>query len=71
VRAPQGRPVFVQAGGSPRGREFAAKYADSIIATATGIEGMKAYRDDVRVRMESYGRKPDDCLVRLLCQSSP
>jgi len=66
VRAPQGRPVFVQAGGSPRGREFAAKYADSIIATATGIEGMKAYRDDVRARMQAHGRKPDDCKVLFL-----
>src|SRR5882762_2931491 len=66
VRAPQGRPVFVQAGGSPRGREFAAKYADSIIATATGIEGMKAYRDDVRARMAVHGRKPDDCKVLFL-----
>ena len=25
VRSPQGRPVFVQAGGSPRGRAFAAQ----------------------------------------------
>jgi len=66
VRAPQGRPVFVQAGGSPRGREFAAKYADSIIATATGIEGMKAYRDDVRARIVMHGRKPDDCKVLFL-----
>jgi long-chain alkane monooxygenase len=66
VRPPQGRPVFTQAGGSPRGREFAAKYADSIIATATGIEGMKAYRDDVRARMEAHGRKPDDCKVLFL-----
>ena len=32
VRSPQGRPVFVQAGGSPRGRAFAARHADSIIA---------------------------------------
>ncbi|MEJ0017856.1 MAG: LLM class flavin-dependent oxidoreductase [Acetobacteraceae bacterium] len=34
VRSPQGKPVFVQAGGSPRGRAFAARHADSIIATA-------------------------------------
>jgi len=66
VRAPQGRPVFIQAGGSPRGREFAAQRADSIIATATGIEGMKTYRDDVRARMELHGRKPDDCKVLFL-----
>jgi alkanesulfonate monooxygenase SsuD/methylene tetrahydromethanopterin reductase-like flavin-dependent oxidoreductase (luciferase family) len=28
VRSPQGRPVFVQAGGSPLGRAFAARHAD-------------------------------------------
>ena len=66
VRSPQGRPAFIQAGGSPKGREFAAKYADSIIATANGIEGMKWYRDDVRARAEKHGRKPDDIKVLFL-----
>src|SRR3984957_7863993 len=66
VPSPQLRPTFVQAGGSPRGREFAARYADSIIATATGIEGMKAYRDDVRARAERNGRDPDDIKVLFL-----
>jgi alkanesulfonate monooxygenase SsuD/methylene tetrahydromethanopterin reductase-like flavin-dependent oxidoreductase (luciferase family) len=66
VRSPQGRPAFVQAGGSPRGREFAAKTADSIIATATGIEGMQEYRDDVRARAVRHGRKPDDIKVLFL-----
>jgi FMN-dependent oxidoreductase (nitrilotriacetate monooxygenase family) len=66
VRSPQGRPTFVQAGGSPKGRNFAAKHADSIIATATGIEGMKEYRDDVRAKMLAHGRKPDDCKVLFL-----
>jgi FMN-dependent oxidoreductase (nitrilotriacetate monooxygenase family) len=66
VRAPQGRPVFVQAGGSPRGRAFAARHADSIIAVATGIEGMKQYRDDVRRHAVSFGRNPDDIKVLFL-----
>jgi long-chain alkane monooxygenase len=66
VRSPQGRPAFVQAGGSPRGREFAAKTADSIIATSTGVEGMRAYRDDVRARAEAHGRDPDDIKVLFL-----
>jgi alkanesulfonate monooxygenase SsuD/methylene tetrahydromethanopterin reductase-like flavin-dependent oxidoreductase (luciferase family) len=66
VRSPQGRPAFVQAGGSPRGRAFAAKYADSIIATATGIDGMKEYRDDVRRHAVSFGRDPDDIKVLFL-----
>ena len=66
VPSPQVRPTFVQAGGSPRGREFASRNADSIIATATGIEGMRAYRDDVRARAEKNGRNPDDIKVLFL-----
>jgi FMN-dependent oxidoreductase (nitrilotriacetate monooxygenase family) len=66
VRSPQGRPVFVQAGGSPRGRAFAARHADSIIATANGIDGMKEYRDDVRRHAVSFGRDPDDIKVLFL-----
>ena len=53
--SPQGRPAFVQAGGSPRGRQFAAITADSIIAPSAGIKGNKAYRDDVRARAETAG----------------
>ncbi len=66
VPSPQGRPTFVQAGGSPRGREFAARTADSIIATANGLTGMKAYRDDVRARAAAAGRDPDDIKVLFL-----
>jgi FMN-dependent oxidoreductase (nitrilotriacetate monooxygenase family) len=66
VRSPQGKPVFVQAGGSPRGRAFAARHADSIIAIANGIGGMKQYRDDVRRHAVSFGRDPDDIKVLFL-----
>ncbi|MBJ3774062.1 NtaA/DmoA family FMN-dependent monooxygenase [Acuticoccus mangrovi] len=59
----QGRPAFVQAGGSPRGRQFAAETADSIIAPSSGVAGIKAYRDDVRARAEKSGRNPDDIKV--------
>jgi FMN-dependent oxidoreductase (nitrilotriacetate monooxygenase family) len=61
--APQGRPVIAQAGGSPRGRGFAALHADTIVAHPKGVDGMKAYRDDVRARMVAHGRNPDDCKV--------
>jgi FMN-dependent oxidoreductase (nitrilotriacetate monooxygenase family) len=66
VPSPQGRPIYVQAGGSPRGREFAARTADSIIATANGAAGMKWYRDDVRARAAAAGRNPDDIKVLFL-----
>jgi FMN-dependent oxidoreductase (nitrilotriacetate monooxygenase family) len=64
--SPQGRPTYVQAGGSPRGRDFAAKHADSIIATANEIAGMKEFRDDVRQRAVKIGRDPDEIKVLYL-----
>jgi FMN-dependent oxidoreductase (nitrilotriacetate monooxygenase family) len=64
--APQGRPVIAQAGGSPRGRQFAAQHADTIVAHTKGIAAMKAYRDDVRARMAACGRNPDSCKVLFL-----
>lgn len=66
VRSPQGRPTMVQAGGSPSGRDFAAKYADSIIAVNSGVESMKAFRDDIRARAAAHGRNPDDIKVLYL-----
>jgi long-chain alkane monooxygenase len=66
VRSPQGQPVFVQAGGSPRGRAFAARHADSIIAVANGIAGMKQYREDVRGHATKFGRDPDHAKVLFL-----
>ena len=50
--APQGQPVIAQAGGSPRGRKFAAAHADTIVVHVKGVEAMKAYRDDVRAHVE-------------------
>ena len=63
---PQGQPVIAQAGGSPRGRQFAAQHADTIVAHTKGIEAMKAYRDDVRAHMVAHGRNPDPCKVLFL-----
>jgi len=63
VPSPQRRPTFVQAGGSPRGRAFAAKHADSVIAPCRDIQGMKEYRDDVRAHAMKFGRNPDDIKI--------
>ena len=67
--SPQGRPTYFQAGGSPRGREFAARHADVVIATANGVKAMKAFRDDIRKRATALGRDPDN--VKILYQLSP
>jgi FMN-dependent oxidoreductase (nitrilotriacetate monooxygenase family) len=64
--APQGRPVIAQAGGSPRGRRFASRHADTIVAHTKGVAAMKAYRDDIRKRMVAHGRDPNDCKVLFL-----
>jgi FMN-dependent oxidoreductase (nitrilotriacetate monooxygenase family) len=69
VPSPQHRPTFLQAGASPKGRQFAAGAADAIIAVGTGIEGMKEYRNDIRARAKAAGRNPDD--VKLLFVVSP
>jgi alkanesulfonate monooxygenase SsuD/methylene tetrahydromethanopterin reductase-like flavin-dependent oxidoreductase (luciferase family) len=64
--SPQGRPTYVQAGMSEKGRDFAAKHADSIIAGANGTKAMKAFRDDIRQRAAKFGRNPDDIKVLYL-----
>ena len=67
--SPQGRPTFVQAGGSPRGRKFAAMTADSIIAPSAGIKANKAYLDDVRAHAAAAAPDPDD--IKVLFVTSP
>ena len=59
----QGRPVIAQAGGSARGRRFAAQHADTIVASVKGVAGMRAYRDDVRANAIAAGRNLDDIKV--------
>lgn len=65
---PQGQPVIAQAGGSTKGKSFAARHADTIVSSAKGIPAMKAYRDEVRAIMAAHGRNPDDCKVLFLVQ---
>jgi FMN-dependent oxidoreductase (nitrilotriacetate monooxygenase family) len=66
LRSPQGRPTLVQAGGSPSGRNFAAKHADSVVCVTQGTANMRAYRDDIRARAKAHGRNPDDVKVLFL-----
>lgn len=66
VPSPQGRPVYVQAGASPRGRDFAALHADSIISVASGVAEMKKFRDDIHARAVKLGRNPNEIKV-LFC----
>jgi long-chain alkane monooxygenase len=63
---PQGRPVICQAGGSPAGRDFGARYADTILAQVGSVEQMRAYREDISARAVAQGRDPGDIKVLFL-----
>src|ERR1700722_4982176 len=62
-RSPQGRPVFLQAGASDRGRDFAARWAEVVFVTHSAPEAAREFRDDLRARAERFGRQPDDIKV--------
>jgi FMN-dependent oxidoreductase (nitrilotriacetate monooxygenase family) len=65
---PQGRPVACQAGGSPAGRGFAAKHADTIIALVGTVVQAKAYKIDIQEKLAECGRAPDSCKI-MFCVS--
>lgn len=62
-RSPQGWPVLMQAGSSPRGRDFAARWAEMIFTLQHAIPDMQAFRADIHARMEKRGRRPQECQV--------
>jgi len=62
-RGPQGRPVFVQAGASDRGRDFAARWAEVVFITPPSLQAAISARADLRARAEKFGRDPDTIKV--------
>ncbi|AEM41136.1 NtaA/DmoA family FMN-dependent monooxygenase [Ketogulonicigenium vulgare] len=56
--SPQGRPVIVQAGVSPRGVEAAAKFTDMIFASSPGLEKQVAHRKRIDDALVLQGRDP-------------
>lgn len=61
--SPQQRPVFVQAGQSPDGRDFAAGVAEAIFCSAPTMEEGIAFRNDMRQRIAAAGRDPDSVRI--------
>jgi FMN-dependent oxidoreductase (nitrilotriacetate monooxygenase family) len=58
-RPPQGWPVLVQAGGSPPGRDFAARIGEAIFTAQGALPGAQAFRADIHARMIARGRRPE------------
>ncbi|MEM7337484.1 MAG: NtaA/DmoA family FMN-dependent monooxygenase [Actinomycetota bacterium] len=63
VRPPHGGPAILQAGTSPKGRDFAARHADAIFAIQPNPSDAKAYFDDVKSRASDHGRDPSHCRI--------
>ena len=61
-RTAQGWPVLMQAGSSPRGRDFAARWAEIIFTLQHAIPDMQAFRADIHTRMDKRGRRPEEFL---------
>jgi FMN-dependent oxidoreductase (nitrilotriacetate monooxygenase family) len=61
--SPQGHPLIVQAGGSPQGRELAARTANAVFSAEmtldAGIQHYRQVKDDAR----RHGRSPDDVAI--------
>lgn len=62
-RSPQGRPVILQAGSSPRGRDFAARWAELVFSSPATKADSLAHGEDMRARLEAQGRRPEECRI--------
>jgi FMN-dependent oxidoreductase (nitrilotriacetate monooxygenase family) len=62
-RSPQGRPVILQAGVSPQGRDFAAANSDAIFSPFTRLDEAQSYYRDIRERAARFGRAPGDVKI--------
>ena len=62
-RSPQGRPVILQAGVSPQGRDFAAGNADAIFSPYGSLPEASDFYRDIKARAVAAGRDPGDIKI--------
>lgn len=63
TRSPQNGPAILQAGTSPKGRDFAARHADAIFAIQPRAADAAEYFESIKGRMSELGRDPDECRI--------
>ena len=63
TRSPQNGPAIFQAGTSPKGQDFAVKYADAIFAIQPRAEDAANYFNSIKSQMTDIGRDPDACKI--------
>lgn len=62
-RAPQGRPVIVQAGASAEGQALAAATAEVVFSSNPTLERAAAYYNGLKADVVAAGRGADECLI--------
>jgi FMN-dependent oxidoreductase (nitrilotriacetate monooxygenase family) len=62
-RAPQGRPVLVQAGSSETGRRFAARHAEAVFTAQMDKASARAFYKDLKALVAEAGRAADQALI--------
>ncbi len=63
-RSPQGRPLLVQAGSSPDGRAFAARYAEAVFTAQQTLAEGQEFSTVLKAETAAAGRDPDG--IRIL-----
>ncbi|MBS9376358.1 LLM class flavin-dependent oxidoreductase [Rhodococcus sp. B50] len=61
--SPQGRPVLFQAGGSPAGRDIAARYADGVFTAEITQETARDHYRLVKSAAAGHGRRPGEVKI--------
>ncbi|MFJ3383136.1 MULTISPECIES: NtaA/DmoA family FMN-dependent monooxygenase [unclassified Curtobacterium] len=59
----QGHPVVFQAGGSPHGRDLAARVAEAVFAVELTPEPAREHHREVKLAAETYGRRSSDVAI--------
>jgi FMN-dependent oxidoreductase (nitrilotriacetate monooxygenase family) len=62
-RSPQGQPVIIQAGGSDRGQNLAARTADVVFSVVQDFDEAKVAYAQFKERVRKFGRSPDEVTV--------
>jgi FMN-dependent oxidoreductase (nitrilotriacetate monooxygenase family) len=62
-RSPQGQPIIIQAGGSDRGQNLAARTADVVFSVVQDFDEAKTAYVQFKERVRRFGRSPDEVTV--------
>ena len=65
-RSPQGHPVVIQAGSSPRGKIFSARWAETVFVGYPDLEDGKRQYKEFKDAIAGHGRDPDMVTVNTI-----